>query len=149
MTTNIFEFRALTHCDKCGSANIEETTFNETHGHRYSCQDCRYVCWGGKLKNKEKNGKRPPCPTPADLGVEHCEVCGRNKEILGYSETLEVHHKDIDPTNNKRLNLWVLCTACHRLVHYQRTYRGDHHIAKWGDSLRSETDGNPDPSFPL
>ena len=45
-----------------------------------------------------------------------CEICG-----LQYSPNIafELHHKDIDRTNNKIDNLQWLCPSCHRKVHYK------------------------------
>jgi 5-methylcytosine-specific restriction endonuclease McrA len=123
------EYVTSIKCDKingCGSLSITEIGFNEIHGHRYQCETCGYTWWGGRLKNKENNKKRPPFPKPADLKVCECEICGLNEDELGYSEVLETHHKDHNPQNNERLNLWVLCTPCHKKVHHERTYRGDH-----------------------
>jgi predicted RNA-binding Zn-ribbon protein involved in translation (DUF1610 family) len=129
------EFRVLDKCDKCGSNSITENSFNEIHGHHYLCACCGYTCWGGRKHNEEKNKKRPPCPTAEDLKVYQCDICTRQERYLGYSETLEVHHKDGDPANNDRINLWVLCTVCHKLIHHQRTYRGEHFMQKFGDAI--------------
>lgn len=118
------KYRILKNCDKCGSENIYSETFSEIHGHRYVCRDCKYNCWGGRLKNAVKNGKRPPCPTWRDLEIDLCEMCRIKKADLPYAETLETHHKDGDPKNNDRLNLEILCSSCHSIVHHQRTYRG-------------------------
>jgi predicted RNA-binding Zn-ribbon protein involved in translation (DUF1610 family) len=129
------EYVTFELCVKCGSFSFEEISFNEIHGHLYHCPDCGYKGWGGRKHNEEKNKKRPPCPTAEDLRVYQCDICTRQEHYLGYSETLEVHHRDGDPANNDRLNLWVLCTVCHKLVHHQRTYRGEHFMQKFGDVL--------------
>jgi len=39
---------------------------------------------------------------------------------------LETHHIDNDPANNDRLNLLVVCIACHKLIHWARTYIRNH-----------------------
>ncbi|MCZ2338961.1 MAG: hypothetical protein LC127_12400 [Chitinophagales bacterium] len=122
-------------CQKCGSENVEWTTNNEIHGNHYICRDCHHSFWGGRLKNEEKNKKRPPYPSPTDLGIECCEICQRDKSILGYAETLETHHKDGHPTNNDRLNLWVLCTECHDLVHLIRKHRKVNFLMKFSKIL--------------
>jgi hypothetical protein len=89
------EFYQLTKCDRrtCGSTNIEQTSFSEIHGYFYVCHDCGYACWGGKAKNRAKNEKRPPCPSPTDLRIDHCEVCQIPRDHLMHGETLETHHR--------------------------------------------------------
>jgi len=126
------EYNILGKCGRfeCGSKNITETTFNEIHGHRYVCNDCGYTCWGGKLKNKQKIEKRPPCPTPSDLGIDWCQMCLLKATDLGYAETLDTHHIDDNPQNNERLNLHIVCTSCHKLIHHQRIYRYNHYVRK-------------------
>lgn len=113
-------------CRKCKSKRIVETTFSEIHGHRYACNDCSFAWWGGRLKNKEKNEKRPNCPTPKDLGISNCQICMLESDSLGYSERLETHHIDDEPTNNNKSNLMVVCTSCHSLIHHERVYRYQH-----------------------
>ncbi len=124
------EYRKLQTCDKCGSENITDESFNEIHGHWYVCRDCDYKCWGGRVKNIEKNEKRPKCPTPIDLGIDWCQVCLLKRESLGYAETLETHHIDDDPANNERLNFLVVCTSCHSLINHERTYRYQHYMRR-------------------
>lgn len=128
----MIEYRKLTECDKCGSPNIIEDNFSPIHGFWYICEDCHYRCWGGRLKNKEKNEKRPPCPTPRDLWIDKCQMCLLPYDSLGYSEVLETHHIDDNPQNNERLNLLVVCTSCHKLIHHQRTYRCNHYLQRGG-----------------
>jgi hypothetical protein len=128
------EFYQLTKCDRrtCGSENIEQTSFSEIHGFFYICRDCGYTCWGGKSKNRVKNEKRPPCPSPADLEIDYCEMCQIPKEHLMHGETLETHHRNGDATNNDPGNLSVLCSACHSMVHHTRIYRGVHYMKRIG-----------------
>ncbi len=44
-----------------------------------------------------------------------CRLCGMTKKehIKKYGRNLEVHHKDHDKNNNKKLNLKTLCKKCH------------------------------------
>jgi hypothetical protein len=122
-------------CRGCQSANIEWIKLNEMHGNWYWCHNCNRGFWGGRLKNEEKNKKRPPYPSPAELEIDSCEICQRDKNLLGYAETLETHHKDGHPTNNDRLNLWVLCTECHDLVHLIRKHRKVNFLMKFSKLL--------------
>ena len=43
---------------------------------------------------------------------KECAVCGYSNE-----NALEVHHIDVDRTNNNEDNLIILCANCHSLVH--------------------------------
>ena len=129
------EYATCEKCKNCESTNIEWIKLNEMHGNWYHCNNCSRGFWGGKLKNEEQNKKRPPYPSPTELGIEFCEICQRDKKLLGYAETLETHHKDGHPTNNDRLNLWVLCTECHDLVHLIRKHRKDNFLMKFSKIL--------------
>jgi hypothetical protein len=131
------DYNALIACDKCKSPNIEESHFSELHGHRYVCKDCRYTCWGGKIKNKDRIEKRPPCPSPADLNINWCQMCLLDKSDLGYAETLETNHIDDNPQNCDRLNLLVVCSSCHKLIHHQRTYRYNHYVRRQNRESKS------------
>lgn len=131
----MIEYRILKECGKCGCPDISETTFNEIHGHHYVCNVCGYRCWGGRLQNEEKCNKRPRHPSQANLQVNICEMCGLEERFLNYGQTLEVHHKDLNPANNDRLNLWVLCTKHHKLVHHIQHWEGEGFIQKFGDLI--------------
>lgn len=43
-----------------------------------------------------------------------CEICGWNKA----KEVLEVHHKDLNRSNEDISNLQILCPTCHRYNHF-------------------------------
>jgi hypothetical protein len=55
-------------------------------------------------------------------------MCQRRKDFLGKGERLEIHHViQIDQGGDDTPdNIWILCTACHRIVHHQRTYLYEH-----------------------
>lgn len=42
-----------------------------------------------------------------------CENCGEQ-----YNSNFELHHKDLDRTNNSPENLQWLCNSCHKKIHY-------------------------------
>lgn len=80
--------------------------------------------WGW-LSKPDNQGKRPKNKyTPASLGVDRCQMCLRDRSELVNSETLEVHHiiEVSAQGQDTPENIMVLCTPCHRLTHYQRTY---------------------------
>lgn len=82
-------------------------------------------------KRKEKNeGKRlPQVHSPESVGIDYCEICLLHRKHLGMNETLDIHHIDDNPENNERINISVVCTGCHKLIHHQRTYR-NHQVTK-------------------
>lgn len=92
------------------------------HYAKVICRVCGHWHWMKKPKNE---GKRPPNKyTPADLGINYCQICLRSRNDLIKTETLEVHHiievgKDGEDVPE---NCWVVCTPCHRIIHYNRTY---------------------------
>jgi len=111
------------------------------HYARVDCADCRrFLRW--LPKPDADRAKRPA--SHRDLvgrfGRGYCELCGINEADLPKPETLEGHHVDEfqnggEPT---RENVWILCSACHSLVNWRRTYVG-HLLAlagkmtKWRD----------------
>ncbi|MFA5324156.1 MAG: hypothetical protein WC373_15895, partial [Smithella sp.] len=70
--------------------------------------------------------------THEDLQVYTCEMCGLEERFLSYGQTLEVHHRNFDPTNNDRMNLGVLCTKHHKLIHHIKHYEGECFMQKFG-----------------
>jgi len=58
-----------------------------------------------------------------------CEVCN-NKEWLGESIWLEIHHKDSNNKNNKRDNLIIVCPNCHSIIDKNYRFRGRKHNFK-------------------
>lgn len=63
---------------------------------------------------------------PHDLGIYNCEFCNRNeREILTLDKHyLEIHHiteRNMGGTDTSD-NVIVLCTNCHKLVHYIKGY---------------------------
>ena len=123
---------AKAECPYCGPVETWVRPRPDTiHGFEVCCKQCnKHIAWAGKPENKEKNEKRPPCPSPADLSIQYCQICLLKKEDLGHLETLHTHHIDDDPKNNDRLNLMVVCTSCHALIGHQRTYRYSHQMMK-------------------
>ena len=45
-----------------------------------------------------------------------CEDCKTSLDGL----KPELHHKNMDPTNNRKANIQVLCPNCHRRTHYDK-----------------------------
>ena len=66
--------------------------------------------------------------THAVMEINHCELCGRPIGELGKNEKLEAHHKQPIEHGGEdvRDNILILCTPCHRMAHFLRTYLNDH-----------------------
>ena len=125
------------HCEQNVKVEIWEGGAEGTpHFAKAVCPKCRAFMpdlWIKKPENDEKRGKSSRY-TPTRLNLSSCEICGRERSFLGKYETLDIHHKT--PVSKGGLdepsNLLVLCTACHRMAHWLRTYLNDHHIDKKG-----------------
>jgi len=98
------------------------------HEAEIRCAACdRFIGWKKKEKNEAKRPKQ--IHSPGSLGIDYCQICLMPKRHLGTNEALEIHHNDDEPENNERINILVVCTSCHKLIHHQRTYR-NHQISK-------------------
>ena len=98
------------------------------HYGKNTCPLCSRSWWQGKpeVVKRRKTSKY----TIEDLGIECCELCRRPKDMLGDNQTLEIHHKHLleDGGLDERDNLLVLCTPCHKDVHWKKTYFHDHYL---------------------
>jgi len=124
------------YCSVDVEPNFRERPDTPHYG-EYLCPHCgRSLGWKAKPKNEKKIASRPSgMPSPSDLGIDYCQICLRLKPWLGLNETLETHHINDDPTNNDRLNLLVVCTACHKLIAWLRLYTNTHLQKFYEESL--------------
>lgn len=60
----------------------------------------------------------------------YCEMCLRFDRELRPQDKLVGHHviEYSDGGDDERANVWILCTACHALIHNIRTYHGHDEI---------------------
>lgn len=131
-------------CHNC-QIPVDTVTREIESGVHHAKEECllcgRFVCWTKKPKN---TAKRPPNKyLPDDLGISNCQMCLRHKDRLGTRGILHSHHIIEINDNGVDLpeNIWVLCTACHALVHHQRTYLNNHLQAQYTiKELRSDMD---------
>lgn len=113
-------------CQFCQST---EVVFSETpqlpHYGREDCADCgRFIRWVPKPE-----GDRVRRPS-AHRGLVHkfsrgfCEMCLRKENELPDGQTLEAQHVEEFSGGGepKRENIWIICTACHKLIHCIRTH---------------------------
>jgi hypothetical protein len=116
------------HCRNDIVPNIEILPETSIHYGKYTCPVCdSWIGFKAKPENEKKLEKRPNgTPTPEALGIEYCQICLRPRERLGSRETLDTHHIDDDPANLERLNFLIVCSACHKLIAWTRTYFNEH-----------------------
>lgn len=63
----------------------------------------------------------------AKYGRGFCEMCLRLESELPKGQTLEGQHvvEHQDGGSAERSNIWIVCTACHRFIHWVRTYHSN------------------------
>jgi hypothetical protein len=100
-------------CKKCGK---EFSCYSWQKQRKYCSRDCIEFKFAhkGKLHPAYKNGSgkydyRQRLKT-IEVRGNSCEICGKTKNI-------NVHHIDMNPKNNNKNNLQVLCCSCHRKIH--------------------------------
>ena len=112
-------------CPKCKAETFQQQII-KPKGPHYGEQFC-IVCEGHiKFLPKPKNigARRANKYLPRDLGIYHCQMCMRDKDNLVNYETLESHHvvQIIDGGNDIPANIWVVCSTCHKTIHFNRRY---------------------------
>jgi predicted HNH restriction endonuclease len=80
--------------------------------------------WLTKPDSDPTKYKRPT--QHLNLVADICEMCMRTLNEFPKGTTLEAHHvmEFKDDGSNARENIWIICTACHRMIHWIRTYHG-------------------------
>jgi 5-methylcytosine-specific restriction endonuclease McrA len=102
------------------------------HYARATCVECdRWITF---LKKPDSDPTKYRRPTQHRKLVDkfsngYCELCLRRQEDLPKGETLHAHHvhEYQDGGEAKRENIWIVCTACHSLINWRRTYEGHVH----------------------
>jgi len=116
------------YCNHCGDETeglIIES--KPPHDKQIVCSVCnRWIKYLPKEKNLDRRVKNRY--KPVDLGVDHCELCLRKKEMLGKYECLIIHHKiPIEEGGlDVKENCLVVCSKCHSEIHHNITYLRDH-----------------------
>lgn len=120
------------HCQHPGPHVVEVQTTGVHHA-KVECAKCRrFLRWLSKPDSDPTKYKRPQ--THRDLVSKFsngfCEMCLRDKNELPKGQTLEAQHviEFQDGGSEKRENIWIVCTACHRIIHWLRTYVGKNNI---------------------
>ncbi|MBR6362795.1 MAG: HNH endonuclease [Bacteroidales bacterium] len=87
-------------------------------------------------------------------GINYCEACGLS-EWQGRPIPLEIHHINGNNTDNRLVNLRLICPNCHALTD---NYRGRAHLSalsekrdvecrKFKETITGKADGNLEPSL--
>lgn len=126
--------RPLEKCRSCGYDGPQNVTL-ETSGHHYArikCAECNaFMRWMAKPVDDPTKYKRQKKHTGLvdKYGQGFCEMCLRNEDALPKGQSLEAQHVQEyqDGGSEKRENIWIICTACHKLIHWVRTYHGGEH----------------------
>ncbi len=116
-------------CPRC-KCETEHTLAIRPAGVHYAdavCQTCGKKWFPPKPDADPTKYKRPN--SHRDLvrkySPGYCEMCLCPANDLPKGQTLEAQHvKEFkDGGSERRENIWIICTGCHRLIHWVRTYR--------------------------
>ena len=122
------EIKSCCHCGHIGEPIIEVQTTGK-HYAKARCAGCgKYLCWIAKPDSDATKYRRESAhrKMAKKFSRGFCELCLIREDDLPRSESLEAHHvvEYQDGGEATRENTWVLCTACHKLVNWRRTYVG-------------------------
>ena len=119
-------------CKYCQSPNLILVTegIPPPHYGKTICSDC------GKFQTWERKPDQDKAKRPANhlnlvhkLGLDYCELCLRKEYQLPRPEILVAHHiiEYSDGGTDDPLNILIVCSSCHALIHHVRTYIGHYH----------------------
>jgi len=120
-------------CPKCGTDNSVcfEFTPKMVHYGRVHCSDCGYGKGNWVRKPENITARKRSAASKSIVkrfSQGYCEMCLRTEEQLPNNQVLEGHHILGDELGkHEREDVWIICTACHRLVGFVRTYFGHYH----------------------
>ena len=113
------------NCSECGP--VTPRIGREGKHLAARCPNCdKWIKW-----LPQNNDNRRPA-AHQDLvrkyGEGYCQMCLRHQSELRDKDTLEAHHvvefsSQAEPDSSIE-NIWIVCTPCHRLIHWMRTYHG-------------------------
>lgn len=118
-------------CRHCNATGVHRTEVQQSGVHyaKVTCNTCdRFLRWIPKPDSDPTKARRPQQHRELvrAYGNGFCEMCLRKTDELPKGQTLEAQHviEFQDGGSNDRSNIWIICTACHKLVHWTRYYHG-------------------------
>lgn len=135
-------------CRFCDHDGPQVVRLVETGVHyaQVKCRLCgQFLKWLPKPDNDKSKYRRPPQHRDLVLayGRGFCEMCLRKQADLPKGQTLEAQHV-VEYQNggtSDRENLWIICTACHKLVHWVRYWHGGDFELLTDGMLKKANDG--------
>jgi 5-methylcytosine-specific restriction endonuclease McrA len=125
--------RPIEKCGRCGHEGLQLIGPGHKCGHHASvrCAECNsFMRWltkpdGDKVKRPAKHRN---LVTKYSKGF--CEMCLRNEGDLPTGQVLEAQHVQeyANGGSEDRENIWIVCTGCHKFIHWIRTYHGAEHL---------------------
>lgn len=119
-------------CRSCGHHGQQQVSICASGPHYAAvrCSECNFHLGflpkpdNDKSKYRRQSSHRE---LAAKFGKGYCEMCLRIEPDLPKGQSLDGHHviEYQDGGTNERENVWVLCTACHKLVHWTRYWHGN------------------------
>lgn len=132
-------------CRNCGheGPHVIQVQTTGVHYAKVECSRCRrFVRWLSKPDSDPTKYRRQNAHKDlvAKYGDGFCEMCLRESDELPKGQTLEAQHviEYQDGGTEKRENIWIVCTACHRWIHWIRTYHG-HNTIKLKNQVTDQT----------
>lgn len=137
--------RECRHCQTKGPHFVQ--LMNEgKHYARVDCCGCeRFLGW---LPKPDADKAKRPANHRAmvqKFSRGYCEMCLTPEGQLPKGEALEAHHVDPykDGGEPTRENCWILCTACHSLFEWRKTYQK--HVRDAAAKMTAWRDDEPAP----
>lgn len=113
-------------CKYCGSTDIEMILTPELpHYAKDVCRSCgRHLRW--LPKPDAEKVKRPAAHRELvrKYAQGYCELCMTAEDDLPDGQVLEAQHvvDFADGGGEGRENIWIVCTKCHKLIHWVRQW---------------------------
>ena len=126
----LFRMREIgKNCKHCQfGAVIEELTPDGPHYGKLVCTSCgRFNDWipdPNKGNTKKRKGEHRKLVKKYSNG--YCELCLTKEDDLHDNSPLIGHHviPYVKTQDSSRANVWIICKACHSLIHWKRDYHG-------------------------
>lgn len=135
-------------CKRCGARwePIFKPTPEGPHYGKMVCARCDlWLRWVPKPDRDKRRREAAHTDLVRKYSPGHCEMCLILEDHVPAGETLEAHHviEYAGGGQNARENIWIVCTACHKLIHWRRTYLS--HLIT--DGVANETQRKQDPGI--